>query len=229
MNYEQLSDFEINKTVAEALGIYYADGEDGLSVVVEPEWNSRDYCNNPSDAWPIIVENRMDIIPFGFDEWISTKSYPNRPYSKAIDENPLRAAMIVFLKMLAATGAEKMSDIKYLTEAFRDAAIWADELNREQYLTTIEARYADLEAQISKAPILPKGEPMPQTIGAWQPMETVPKVETYSEDFGINEVLLKFADRAVSVGYWTDDEWREPLGGEVITIHYGEPIGWMPL
>jgi len=107
MNYEELSDFEVNKAVAEALYPKLLDFdrggnvlEDGKTIfVLNSGW--MDYCNNPSDAEPIIVENRISIL--------SNTVMGGGKYWQALDErrqfeashttNRLRAAMIVFLKM----------------------------------------------------------------------------------------------------------------------------------
>jgi len=76
MNYEEMSDFEINKSVAEALGEnipkgwadspWYYKTENTLSRLngdgtrIE-KTIVRGYCDNPSAAWSIIVENKIDI------------------------------------------------------------------------------------------------------------------------------------------------------------------------
>ncbi|AKA61205.1 hypothetical protein [Pseudoalteromonas phage H103] len=106
MNYESMSDFEINKAVANKLGLFVAAvAQDG--IIVNGKSLSVDYCNNPSDAWPIITDNKIsimndestweasidfdgDLTLHGTDE-ILTKYYDH--------ENPLRATMIVFLMM----------------------------------------------------------------------------------------------------------------------------------
>ena len=94
MNYSDLTDFEINKLVAEALG--YQDISGGTYV--------SSYCNSPSDAWPIILENKIDIV---IDPPVSTayedavdvlsESWSDSMYAES--NNPLRAAMIVYLMM----------------------------------------------------------------------------------------------------------------------------------
>jgi len=118
MNYSELTDFEINKIVAERLGhtniiktticppidhgatlqVHLRDG--GVMRV--------DYCNNPSDAWPIILENDIGFIngksnPRAFRNG-NTRLY--RSVSSVFYQkdgshliNPLRAAMIVYLMM----------------------------------------------------------------------------------------------------------------------------------
>lgn len=55
-----------------------------------------DPCNNPADAWPIIVENRIRINPILYTKWMAEDYLEN---VSSCDENPLRAAMIVFLMM----------------------------------------------------------------------------------------------------------------------------------
>jgi len=102
MNYEEMSDFEINKAVAEALGMITDGGDEtggdetgvccGKTGAGDLEF--RDYCNNPSDAWLIIFYNTisLDIT----DTHTAAISGDNHCY---IHTNPLRAAMIVFLMM----------------------------------------------------------------------------------------------------------------------------------
>lgn len=93
-DYSKMSDFEINKRV--------------FSVVMSGrDWNrqgngSFDYCNNPTDAWPIILKNRISMV------WDCAEDASSEWWN-AIDQfdecraqyqsNPLRGAMIVFLMM----------------------------------------------------------------------------------------------------------------------------------
>ena len=93
-NYEDMSDFEINCRVhAEIMQI------SGLN-----SFKGKDYCNNPDDAWPIIVEHEIDVIQNnGQDCPLATNSavmmFRGDDVFICQHENPLRAAMIVFLKM----------------------------------------------------------------------------------------------------------------------------------
>lgn len=91
MNYEEKSAHEINREVASH---FYC-----------PNWLSRhdeklgmipDYCNNPSDAWPIIVENKIGVT---FLKAETCVVLANNGDFYARSRNPLRAAMICFLKM----------------------------------------------------------------------------------------------------------------------------------
>ena len=66
----------------------------------------KDYCNNPSDAWPIILEHKISVTPYKQDgtNWgwqcDGFALYANKDGCfETWHENPLRAAMIVFLKI----------------------------------------------------------------------------------------------------------------------------------
>lgn len=105
MDYSKLSDQEINMAVAE---IFHPD-----SVVIESKSRPPsacitgrlpsllvDYCNNPADAWPIIVERKINIE---WHEWKNSEWMPyalnNATMKSCYATNPLRAAMITFLMM----------------------------------------------------------------------------------------------------------------------------------
>jgi len=110
--YAEMSDFEINKLVAEKLDeafllpyivtfndsneVVYLCEKDGISSIYPIA--HFDPCNNPSDAWPIILENRINIKHLSSsDTWVAEESKDICVYS--INENPLRAAMIVYLML----------------------------------------------------------------------------------------------------------------------------------
>lgn len=105
MDYSQLSDFEINKRVAQLHGGFALT----LAVHDEPPSGKSfdpgrfDPCHNPADAWPIITENRIGIIPApDAGKWKSAHrevGEDDTPYHFTRSDNPLRAAMIVFLMM----------------------------------------------------------------------------------------------------------------------------------
>lgn len=123
--YRDKSDFEINKAVAEIYlhgnyllseekqEVYFA-GMDGVDFL--PNWYF-DPCNNPVDAWPIILKNRISIIipgneysdgystPFaasGFDDVSHITRNTYYTDEESFNQNPLRAAMEVFLMMKEA-------------------------------------------------------------------------------------------------------------------------------
>ncbi|MNE21818.1 hypothetical protein D3C80_1149960 [compost metagenome] len=87
-----------------SLGWQGSQGKDCSSVIVRgPQViGAFDPCNNPADAWPIIVKYGIGIIPFknGLSEsWDLGNGLINGTVK---DKNPLRAAMIVFLMMKEA-------------------------------------------------------------------------------------------------------------------------------
>lgn len=99
-DYSKMSDFEINLRVAEIvvdydcisrlpytdMSVHWGDGAN---------WHVFNPYNNPADAWSIIYQNGISIGIYGHGEWgAATINHCH------IDgTNPLRAAMIVFLKM----------------------------------------------------------------------------------------------------------------------------------
>ncbi|EAA1625722.1 DUF2591 domain-containing protein [Salmonella enterica] len=105
MDYSQLSDFEINQRVSNAIPgrfIFYPD------YVWDSEWEKTfDPCNKAADAWPIITENKISIYAMSEADargkWGAEAFYPNEAYH--FNDNPLRASMIVFLMMQDTTHA----------------------------------------------------------------------------------------------------------------------------
>lgn len=127
-DYSKMSDFEINAAVFETLHggtpdhkegaggemvliSYEGDVVGGDAVEVEVERGVFNPCNNPADAWPIIVANKISIVSLD-NKWIAapvdtvidgiTGDSEVCFYASSdavFDANPLRAAMIVFLKM----------------------------------------------------------------------------------------------------------------------------------
>lgn len=80
---------------------------------------------------------------------------------------------------------------------------------------------------------------------AIQSMSNAPKAK-YSESgerifTGLPKILLFFENDAASVGYWDwyyaeggrgydgGSAWIEPVSGERLDSHYGEPIGWLSI
>ena len=102
MGCEDMTDFEINANVTaldygcenwEFNGVeFYHCGIDGSCYFSQPVI---DYCNNPSEAWPIIIKNSIVIEP---RENKSSLAYLKGD-APCEDKNPLRAAMIVYLMM----------------------------------------------------------------------------------------------------------------------------------
>ncbi|HDU8671371.1 TPA: DUF2591 family protein [Proteus mirabilis] len=95
--YTELSDFEVNKKVAEKLGLAYEVTRYGVVTRMsnKEQWREFNPCNNPTDAMPIINEYGISLI------------YQDRKFQFATNDgniecciaNQLKAAMIIFLCM----------------------------------------------------------------------------------------------------------------------------------
>ena len=104
LNYEEMSGLQINLLVAKAVGVDAAENSGVVFGAVKHEGDNVvsvmgvvDYCNNPSDAWPIIVANRINVYASegpDFMPWMAGCGG-----FMVSNKNPLRAAMIVFLMM----------------------------------------------------------------------------------------------------------------------------------
>ncbi len=109
-----MTDFEINKLVFKKSDLYFKCEEIMKNKLPEREsimwgdganWHEFDACNNPSHAWPIILDYKIETatagIPGGKDRvwWaqLTFDEYGDNHYAE--DKNPLRAAMIVYLMM----------------------------------------------------------------------------------------------------------------------------------
>ena len=107
-SHEEISDSEINIAVAKVIfvGAYsfitpYKHRPDAEVIKHNVGGDVSfcvDYCNNPSDAWPIIVENKITVFS-------PNCTHDDGLWMAEIDDwhsfcaNPLRAAMIVYLMM----------------------------------------------------------------------------------------------------------------------------------
>lgn len=108
-DYSTLTNEQVATEVAYAAGIaidddgpYWLDytGIDSPHSDGQPTRISFDPCNNASDAWPIIIENHIAVIPYRHTlpcAWPTAFGAHSRFYTE--DANLLRAAMIAFLKM----------------------------------------------------------------------------------------------------------------------------------
>lgn len=121
MNYSEMSDFEINCAVAAYLGrefFYNSPGEPGRrrkSFVIDDRcrdvyesevWSSDVFapCKSWADAGPIIEKHLVCLAADVFAEpqdggkWVAQPAY-GWDSERVRSDNPLRAAMIVFLVM----------------------------------------------------------------------------------------------------------------------------------
>lgn len=114
MDYSVLHDAEINMKVCSALGLGLSSyariiRQDDATILLDDNKTLVDYCNNPADAWPIITENRIAIIPDSAEgEWVAFNEFTlyegdwmfaSDPAHHSNGKNPLRCAMESFLMM----------------------------------------------------------------------------------------------------------------------------------
>ena len=110
-NYSKMSDFEINKAVALSIGIEVVEWDGKIYGGLERNIDNVtsvigviDYCNNQSDAWPLIESNLICLMADVFCEpqdggkWIAQPAY-GWQHERVRNDNPLRAAMIMYLMM----------------------------------------------------------------------------------------------------------------------------------
>ena len=119
-DYSQLSDFEINKLVAESL---FPDGEivgehdrmidntypHAAQIIHEAGISGEvhDYCNNPSDIMPLMIEHRMSLVHQSLNGsyscvWNQQGGLWDINDISSNDRSPYRAIAICFLKMQEA-------------------------------------------------------------------------------------------------------------------------------
>jgi len=103
-DYSAMSDQQINTAVGLSFGEKVGEVVNGLQLVnIDAQYlcSSFDPCNNPADAWPIITANHIGIMPFKSGiatAWPTSVGLLSDAQVK--HENPLRAAMIVYLQMM---------------------------------------------------------------------------------------------------------------------------------
>lgn len=99
--YTKLSDFEINKKVAAR----YYQNKDFIEAYKDVEkvfvdGNLFDPCNNPADAMPIIIENKICMNYVDIDiGWGACHFDGEKGELEVYDKNYYRVAMICFLLM----------------------------------------------------------------------------------------------------------------------------------
>ncbi|NBM85634.1 DUF2591 domain-containing protein [Proteus sp. G2661] len=92
--YTELSDFEVNKKVAEKLGLAYEVTRYGVVTRMsnKEQWREFNPCNNPADAMPIIIENEISMIKSS-GGWMCCHGSVGHVYHESL----YRGAMEVFL------------------------------------------------------------------------------------------------------------------------------------
>ncbi len=102
MQYKEVTDYEINKTVAKYLKLNTI-AYDRTEIVLFDDMDATpfDPCNNPADAMPIVIGNRISIesrFNGHYDEWYASLQ-TNKILIDATGTNYYRVAMEVFLMM----------------------------------------------------------------------------------------------------------------------------------
>jgi hypothetical protein len=109
-DYSKMSDEEVSARVGDLLGVKWANIDNNyhpLSVWGDGGLRVFNPCNSWADSGPIIVENKISLNAHGLHAWMAWKNTgsnleeisSNRHQHSAVWDNPLRAAMIVFLMM----------------------------------------------------------------------------------------------------------------------------------
>ena len=103
MNYDDMSDYKINRKIAWLIfgadKIIHRNPKSQSSILMHGMQGELDYCNNPSDAWSIIIDNKIGITHGS--RMCSVVTVTENEFIKmpCTSEKILRAAMICFLKM----------------------------------------------------------------------------------------------------------------------------------
>ncbi|HDU8654768.1 TPA: DUF2591 family protein [Morganella morganii subsp. morganii] len=112
--YRDKSDFEINKAVAEKSGKQFSLNGDTVFMKADeiPGIVTMSYifdpCNDPADAMPIVINNKISLYATRLNEdWMAEYAGGTEDvndgfqvdYFESHNQNPLRAAMEVFLMM----------------------------------------------------------------------------------------------------------------------------------
>lgn len=110
--YTELSDLEINKRVFVAAKIEHEDTDLHSNKVFYGDganWIEFNPCNNPADAMPIIIENKISLLAGDSNFWCARYGEWNIlpcpsgiefiEKAQVINDSPYRAAMELFLMM----------------------------------------------------------------------------------------------------------------------------------
>ncbi|MBG3131547.1 DUF2591 family protein [Proteus mirabilis] len=110
--YTEMSDLEINKRVFVAAKIEHEDTDLHSNKVFYGDganWIEFNPCNNPTDAMPIIIENKISLLAGDSNFWCARYGKWNIlpcpsgiefiEKAQVINDSPYRAAMELFLLM----------------------------------------------------------------------------------------------------------------------------------
>lgn len=105
--YSAVSNIELNHAVAVACGYKIISCEESVLAYVDSGYKPFDPCNNPADAMPIVIDNRITMKPHIFESNYWECAW--KGFFMSVNKNPYRAAMEVFLMMKDAEDAGKQS------------------------------------------------------------------------------------------------------------------------
>ena len=95
-------DFELNKAIAEALGLDFSIPFEDMVAVKDTDFKGCsmevDYCNDWSDLMPLVVEHRIELRELSPSIW--WHAFHARSGFEGKDENPQRALALCLLKVL---------------------------------------------------------------------------------------------------------------------------------
>ena len=125
IDYEKMSNFEINQRIAKigcpsqiiewlpqksAYDFLDTDLMDNACYLITSMGHEQkvDFCNNPSDMMPLCFEHGIELSPLFSGEWcasyIKSYTFDEEPIYdgkyQSVHKNGLRAAAIVYLKMM---------------------------------------------------------------------------------------------------------------------------------
>ena len=113
-DYASMSDFEISRLVGDVLGVQWANLDENYHELcywpeLDDELRIFNPCNNPADAWPIMLESKISIMWQTAEEsWCAWANgdleggcwdWRYCPDDYHVHASALRAAMTVFLMM----------------------------------------------------------------------------------------------------------------------------------
>lgn len=99
-SYNKYTDLQINELVATRLKKKCLLTEESVLAYMDSGYRTFDPCNNPTDAMPIIIENKIGLSPmYHSNKW--TADCLDYDFI-SVNKNPYRGAMEVFLMMKEA-------------------------------------------------------------------------------------------------------------------------------
>ncbi|GLX63332.1 hypothetical protein KMU_13730 [Proteus vulgaris] len=108
-SYNKYTDLQINELVATRLKKKCLLTEESVLAYMDSGYRTFDPCNNPTDAMPIIIENKISLLAGDGNFWCARYGEWNIlpcpsgiefiEKAQVINDSPYRAAMELFLMM----------------------------------------------------------------------------------------------------------------------------------